>query len=137
MPYSTGERVFLCDARQYGTITRTGLLGLKKSDSYAVTSDSGKNFMYTGDICRHVVCSKTSTNHCGSKFLLPLDIKTISSSILKDANIPPMKRSMFYVDFSKTSDEEHDSYRKEYNLLSSDEEEIKDFVMKLYNKFSH
>lgn len=136
MPYSPGERVFMCDTRQYGTILRCGLLGLKKSESYAVTSDSGKNFMYTGNITRHVVDCRTSTNNYGSKFLLPLDMKTIASSILKDAGISLMKRSTFYVDFSKISEEEHNRYRREYDLLSSDEDKIKEFVLDLYDKFN-
>jgi hypothetical protein len=136
MGFCCDDRVFMCDTRQFGTVSRTGLLGLKKSGAYAITSDSGKRTMYVGAPTSNIVCCKTSTNHCGSKFLLPLDLKSIGSSILEEEGVPPMKRSKLYADFSKISDEDHEGYRRSYSAVSSSAEKTRAFVMDIYNKFS-
>lgn len=130
------DRVFMCDIREYGTVSRTGVLGIKTSESYLVTSDSGKNFMYTGTVAKYVVCVKTSTNHCGSKFLLPLDLKTIGSAIMKDSGLTPRKMMKIYANFSDLSDEDHQRYRDEYSLVSSSADKTKSFVLDICNKLS-
>lgn len=128
------DRVFMCDVREYGTVSRTGVLGIKKTGSYAVTSDSGKKYLYIGTPTEHIVCCKASMNNCGARFVLPLDLKQIGSSILEDAGVPPTKRSALYVAFSKMSDEDHEEYREAYSAISGSAEKTKTFVLDIYKK---
>lgn len=132
----SGDRVFLCDRREYGTVVKKGILGFKVSNSYVVTSDSGKNICYTGSISKHVVCCKDNMNDCGSRFLLPLDLKTISQDIIKNSGISPKKKISIFQKFSKLDDEEHQKYRDEYSLVSSDAAKTKKFIMDIYTELS-
>lgn len=134
MTISSNDRVFVCDERQYGHVSRTGILGFKKSGSYVVTCDNGKNMMYVGDKTKYVVCCKTSENDIGEKFLLPVDLKMIGLDIMKDNNVTPINRTKILDEFSKLSDEEHNHYRSEYSKVSSDKTKIKKFVMGICNK---
>ena len=136
MGFCCNDRVFMCDTREYGTVTRTRVLGLKKSGSYAVVTDSGRTFMYTGSPTKHIVCSKTLCNEFGEKYSLPLDLKTISESILHEEGVSPKKRYDLYLKFAKISDEEHGVYRDAYTLVSSSKEKTRDFVMDVLNKLS-
>lgn len=132
----SGDRVFLCDRREYGTVVKKGILGFKVSSSYVITCDSGQKFCYTGSISKHVVCCEDSMNDCGSKFLLPLDLKTISQDIMKDSGISPKKRIAIFQKFSKLDDEEHQKYRDEYALVSSDAAKTKTFIMDICKELS-
>lgn len=136
MPIGCNDRVFMCDTREYGTVSRTGILGFKMSDSYVVTCDSGRNVMYTGSIAKHVVCGKTSKNDCGSTFLLPLDLKTIGSSVMKDSGLSPLDRSKIYAKFSGLTDEDHQKYRDDYSMVSSNTAKTKSFILDVCRRLS-
>lgn len=135
MGISAKDRVFVCDIRQYGNVSRTNILGFSKSGSYVVTCDNGKQMMYVGDKTKHVVCSQSSENDIGEKFLLPIDLKTIGLEIMKDNDVTPINRSKILEGFSKLSDEEHGYYRTEYSKVASDKTKTKKFVMSICNKF--
>lgn len=136
MGISSGDRVFLCDRREYGTVVKKGILGFKVSSSYVVACDSGKNVMYTGSISKHVVRCRDSMNDCGSKFLLPLDLKTIGQTIMKDSGISPMKRIDIFQKFSQLADEEHQTYRQLYSMVSFDDSKTKEFVLDICKELS-
>lgn len=136
MGICSGDRVFMCDRREYGTVVKKGILGFKVSSSYVVTCDSGKNVLYTGTVSKHVVCCEDSTNDCGSKFLLPLDLKTIGQAVMRDAGVSPTKRIEVFQKFSKLADEEHQKYRDEYARVSSNVAKTQKFVMDIYKELS-
>lgn len=136
MVICSGDRVFMCDKREYGTVVKRGILGFKTSNSYVVTCDSGNRSLYTGSISKNVVCCKDSMNDCGSKFLLPLDLKTIGQVVMKDSGISPTKQIEIFQKFSKLADEEHDTYRRIYSMISSDTSKTKDFIMDICKELS-
>ena len=131
-----GDRVFLCDRREHGTVVKDGFLGFKVSNSFVVACDSGKNVCYSGAISKHVVCCEDSTNDCGSKFLLPLDLKMIGGDIMKESGLSPFKRVEIFQRFSKLDDGEHQKYRDEYDIVSSDAAKTKKFVMGICHELS-
>ena len=128
MPINKDDRVFVCDLREYGTVTRTGILGLKKGGSYAISCDSGKNVMYTGKITKHVVSSVSCMNDYGDRYILPIDLKTLGDSCMKDMGLSPLERSKICVKFSKLPDKEHQEYRERYSTI---EDLVKEVCRKL------
>lgn len=125
------DRVFICDKRMFGTVCKTGVLGIKKSGSYRVICDDGKRYMYTGVNAKNVVNTVSCDNDSGEHFLLPIDLKCVGSSILKEEGYHDLKLASIYTDFSRLPDETHEEYRNTWSSVSSSEKKSKAFILKI------
>ncbi len=133
-----GDRVYLRDRREFATVNRVGVLGVKKGGSFAVSGDSGNNYMYTGTLAqKNVVCCKTRADSAGTTHDLPLDLKTIGSAVLESAGVTNNKRLALYAAFQAATDAEHAELREAFELAGSgsDEARTRELVLAINKRF--
>ena len=135
MQLSKTDRVYMNDVNMYGNIVRTGILGLKKSDSLVILGDNGVMKAYSGNCCCSVISASTSTNKSGEKFNLPLDVKTIGADILTDAKVPKLKQMKIFSNYLGLTSAEQRVYTTKWESISNgSDSEKKKFMLNMVTK---
>lgn len=134
MTICKGSRVFMKDSQKFGTVFRTGVLGLK-SGAYVVIDDDGKNIVYTGEKAKHdVICCEDCKNNCGETYELPLDIYDIyelSAPIMERNEVSKLKQMKIKSNMLKLEDEQKKEFKSKWELTGKNEKKKLKLIMTL------
>ena len=130
-----GERVFLTDTNSYGNIVRYGILGLKMSSSIVVLTDNGRMKAYTAKKTCCIVNLSTKKNDMGETFELPLDLRSIGSSILSEQRVSNLKQNCFFSKYNELEHHKQIEYLNEWNIIClGSHNEKTTFIMNMMKK---
>lgn len=135
MHLTKGERVFLTDINSYGNIVRYGFLGLKMSSSVVILTDNGTMKAYAASQICCIVNVSTKKNEMGETFELPLDVKSIGSSILSEQGVSKLKQNSFFLKYHELDNHKQIEYLNEWNIISvGSHNEKTTFIMNMIKK---
>lgn len=135
MQLTKTDRVYLNDLKMYGNVVRVGFLGLKSSSSVVILTDNGIMKAYAASQMSCIIPTSTKTNSMGETFDIPLDLKTIGSSILSEQGVPKIKQIMIFSKYLELQGHEQLKYCNKWNTISSGSHSEKTtFIMDIYNE---
>lgn len=130
MVFSIGQRVFVGETGEYGTVTKTRFLG---KYGLKIQKDSGSIMAYeTKHATADIYDKETGTNGNGETIEPPMDVKTDGIELLTSLNIPEDKQTLYFFKFAVgLSAQEQHTYINEFNSVKDDDTAKQTFIDRL------
>lgn len=127
MEFSIGDRVFVGETGEYGTVKKNKFLG---KYGLVIDRDDGSIEAYnTARSKAEIYDKETGKNGNGDTIEPPMDVREEGIQILTSLNIPAEEQTLFFLKFIiGLSREEQESYVEEFNAVKGDERKKQEFL---------